>query len=101
MNLTTKLKRLPWCELAIVIALLGINGYAAFSDAYNLPNKWFTRDDAYYYFKVAQNSSEGPDPNLLGWPTLTRHRFALVRRNTSLAVAQPGQHVRCSLLRQA
>lgn len=59
MNLVTKLKRLPWFELAILIALLGINGYAAFSDAYNLPNKWFTRDDAFYYFKVAQNISEG------------------------------------------
>jgi len=53
------LKSLPWFEIAIVIALLGINGYAAFSDAYNLPNNWFTRDDAYYYFKVAQNISEG------------------------------------------
>ncbi|MFZ5912550.1 MAG: hypothetical protein ACOYYU_21325 [Chloroflexota bacterium] len=53
------LKRLPWFELFIVVALLGIQGYAAFSDAYNFPNKWFTRDDAYYYFKVAQNISEG------------------------------------------
>ena len=59
MELLTKLKRLPWFEIAIIIALLGINGYAAFSDAYNLPNNWFTRDDAYYYFKVAQNISEG------------------------------------------
>ena len=59
MSLLQKLKRLPWFEVTIVIALLGINGYAAFSDAYNLPNNWFTRDDAYYYFKVAQNISEG------------------------------------------
>ena len=59
MNLAAKLKRLPWFEIAIIVALLGINGYAAFSDAYNLPNRWFTRDDAYYYFKVAQNISEG------------------------------------------
>ena len=59
MNSVAKLKHLPWFEIAIVIALLGINGYAAFSDAYNLPNNWFTRDDAYYYFKVAQNISEG------------------------------------------
>jgi hypothetical protein len=57
--LSTKIKRLPWFELAILLVLLGINGYAAFSDAYNLPNNWFTRDDAYYYFKVAQNISEG------------------------------------------
>ena len=59
MNFIAKLKRLPWFEIAILVVLLSINGYAAFSDAYNLPNKWFTRDDAYYYFKVAQNISEG------------------------------------------
>jgi len=59
LTLITKFKRLPWLEIAIVVALLGINSYAAFSDAYNFPNKWFTRDDAYYYFKVAQNVSEG------------------------------------------
>jgi len=53
------IKRLPWFELFIIAVLLGISGYAAFSDAYNFPNKWFTRDDAYYYFKVAQNISEG------------------------------------------
>lgn len=59
MNPAAKLKRLPWFEIAILLLLLGINGYAAFSDAYNLPNRWFTRDDAYYYYKVAQNISEG------------------------------------------
>ena len=59
MNLIANWKRLPWFEIIIVVALLSINGYAAFSDAYNLPNNWFTRDDAYYYFKVAQNISEG------------------------------------------
>ena len=59
LNFIAKLKRLPWFEIAILVVLLSINGYAAFSDAYNLPNKWFTRDDAYYYFKVAQNISEG------------------------------------------
>ena len=59
LNFSSKLKRLPWFEIVIVLALLSINGYAAFSDAYNLPNVWFTRDDAYYYFKVAQNISEG------------------------------------------
>jgi len=55
----SRLKHIPWFEIILVLAILGINGYAAFSDAYNLPNKWFTRDDAYYYFKVAQNISEG------------------------------------------
>lgn len=59
MNLFKKLSALPWFEIFILFAVLGVYGYAAFSDAYNLPNKWFTRDDAYYYFKIAQNISEG------------------------------------------
>lgn len=33
--------------------------FAALSDGQNLSWRWFTRDDAYYYFKVAQNISEG------------------------------------------
>ncbi|MFO3796538.1 MAG: hypothetical protein ACK8QZ_04535, partial [Anaerolineales bacterium] len=48
-----------WFEVLLVVVYLAIQFYAAFSDAYNLPNAWFTRDDAYYYFKVAQNISEG------------------------------------------
>ena len=46
-------------ELILFIAVMAGAGYAAFSDAHNFPNRWFTRDDAYYYFKVAQNISEG------------------------------------------
>lgn len=46
-------------EIVLVTVILSIHLYAALSDAYNLPNTWFTRDDAYYYFKVAQNISEG------------------------------------------
>lgn len=38
---------------------MAISLYAALSDAQNLSWNWFTRDDAYYYFKVAQNISEG------------------------------------------
>lgn len=53
------LKRIPLFEILLVAAILGINLYAALSDAYNLPNSWFVRDDAYYYFKVAQNITEG------------------------------------------
>src|SRR5512135_943029 len=52
-------KKLPWFEIALGIVFLSAYVYAAFSDAYNLPNRWFIRDDAYYYFKVAQNISEG------------------------------------------
>src|SRR5512143_2114320 len=52
-------KRIPWFEIALMTVYLSATFYAAFSDAYNLPNRWFIRDDAYYYFKVAQNISEG------------------------------------------
>ena len=52
-------KRLPWFEIILAIVFLGGYLYAALSDGYNLPNRWFIRDDAYYYFKVAQNISEG------------------------------------------
>ncbi|MBI5953983.1 MAG: hypothetical protein HY865_20195 [Chloroflexi bacterium] len=53
------IKRIPPFEAALVAVVLGVHLYAAFSDAYNFPNTWFMRDDAYYYFKVAQNISEG------------------------------------------
>jgi len=52
-------KQIPLIELALATAILSIHLYAAFSDAYNFPNTWFMRDDAYYYFKVAQNITEG------------------------------------------
>src|SRR5512135_1527600 len=52
-------RKLPWFEIALAIVFLSASVYAAVSDAYNLPNRWFIRDDAYYYFKVAQNISEG------------------------------------------
>jgi hypothetical protein len=38
---------------------MSISLYAALSDPQNMSWQWFTRDDAYYYFKVAQNISEG------------------------------------------
>ncbi len=53
------IKRLPVFETALITVILVIHAYAALSDAYNMPNAWFTRDDAYYYFKVAQNITEG------------------------------------------
>ncbi|MEW6404599.1 MAG: glycosyltransferase family 39 protein, partial [Chloroflexota bacterium] len=43
----------------LAAVILGVHIHAAFSDAFNLPNSWFIRDDAYYYFKVAQNITEG------------------------------------------
>ena len=53
------MRRFPWFEILLVTVLMGISLYAALSDAQNLSWRWFTRDDAYYYFKVAQNISEG------------------------------------------
>jgi hypothetical protein len=52
-------KRFPWFEIILILVVISISLYAALSDAQNLSWRWFTRDDAYYYFKVAQNISEG------------------------------------------
>lgn len=46
-------------ELLLAVTIFGIHLYAATADAYTFPNFWFKRDDAYYYFKVAQNITEG------------------------------------------
>lgn len=53
------MKRFAWFEILLVVAVMSISLYAAFSDGQNFSWRWFTRDDAYYYFKVAQNISEG------------------------------------------
>ena len=53
------MKRFAWFEILLVIAVMSISLYAAFSDGQNFSWRWYTRDDAYYYFKVAQNISEG------------------------------------------
>ncbi len=53
------MKKIRWFEVLLIVAIMAGAFYAAFSDAHNFPNRWFTRDDAYYYFKVAQNISEG------------------------------------------
>ncbi len=53
------LKRFSLFETLLVIVIISIHMYAATSDAYNFANSWFSRDDAFYYFKVAQNITEG------------------------------------------
>jgi hypothetical protein len=53
------LKRFSLFEIVLITVILITHLYAALSDAHNFPNKWYSRDDAYYYFKVAQNISEG------------------------------------------
>lgn len=53
------MRRFPWFETILIAVVMSMSLYAALSDAQNLSWRWFTRDDAYYYFKVAQNISEG------------------------------------------
>ncbi|HLO32488.1 MAG TPA: hypothetical protein VK249_25300 [Anaerolineales bacterium] len=53
------MKRFPWFEIILVVVVMSMSLYGALSDAQNLSWRWFTRDDAYYYFKVAQNIGEG------------------------------------------
>lgn len=55
----TFLKRLHWFEWLLILIVMGVHLYAAFSAPHNFSMRWFVRDDAYYYFKVAQNISEG------------------------------------------
>lgn len=53
------LKRFHWFELTLIFVVMSVHLYAAFSAPHNFSMRWFVRDDAYYYFKVAQNISEG------------------------------------------
>lgn len=73
------MKRLHWFEIALILIILGVHLYAAFSTAQNFPQRWFLRDDAYYYFKVAQNIAEGNGSTLDGInPTNGYHPLWLV-----------------------
>src|SRR4030066_1295021 len=54
-----KFNHYRWFEITLVALIVIIHIMPAFSDAYNFPNALVIRDDAYYYFKVAQNISEG------------------------------------------
>lgn len=53
------MKRIHWFEAGLVLAVMAVHIYAALSEAHNFPTRWFTRDDAYFYFKTAQNISQG------------------------------------------
>ncbi len=53
------IKKIAPFEATLILVVLGFHLYAALADPYAFPNNWFKRDDAYYYFKVAQNISEG------------------------------------------
>ena len=53
------LSRIAPFEAVLVIVMLALHFHASTADPYAFPNHWFVRDDAYYYFKVAQNVAEG------------------------------------------
>ena len=55
-----------WFEIGLVAILMATYLYAAFSEAHNFGKEWFIRDDAFFYFKVAQNISEGHGSTLDG-----------------------------------
>lgn len=47
-----------WFEILLVVVVAGFHIYAAVAPANNMM-AWYSTDDAFYYFKVAQNISEG------------------------------------------
>lgn len=53
------MKRFHWFEILLAVIILGSQLYAAFSAPHNFSMNWFSRDDAFYYFKVAQNIVTG------------------------------------------
>lgn len=53
------MKHFHWFEITLVSVILTVHLYAAFSAPHNFSMRWFTRDDAFYYYKVAQNIAEG------------------------------------------
>lgn len=88
-SLFSRLTPSQWFEITLVILIIGIHLYGAFSAKHNFSTRWFTRDDAYYYFKVAQNISEGKGSTFDGinptngyhplWLTLCVPLFSLAR----------------------
>jgi hypothetical protein len=53
-------------EIALVVIVMAIYLYAALAESHNFVTQWFIRDDAFYYFKVAQNITEGRGSTLDG-----------------------------------
>jgi hypothetical protein len=53
-------------EIALVAIVMAIYLYAALAESHNFVGQWFIRDDAFYYFKVAQNIAEGHGSTLDG-----------------------------------
>jgi hypothetical protein len=107
------LKQFHWFELTLIALVMGVHIYAAFSAPHNFSTRWFTRDDAYYYFKVAQNISEGRGSTFDGinptngyhplWmlvcvPIFTLARFDLILPLRVLVVVMAALSVTTSIL---
>ena len=83
------MKRFHWFEILLVVAIMGAHLYAAFSAPQNFSMNWFSRDDAYYYFKVAQNIVAGHGSTFDGInPTNGYHPLWLVICIPIFALAQ-------------
>jgi hypothetical protein len=52
-----KKKRIPF-EILLLVIILALHAYVAFSPPARLLN-WFKTDDAFYYFTTARNIAEG------------------------------------------
>ncbi len=107
------MKRFPWFEVILIIVVASISIYGALADGQNFSRRWFTRDDAYYYFKVAQNISEGHGSTFDGinktngyhplWmlicvPIFTLARFDLILPLRILFVLMSGLSVATAIL---
>jgi hypothetical protein len=57
MNLN-QMRRIPF-EVWLVVLVFFVHLYPVFVPANSLVMKWFGSDDAFYYFKTAQNITEG------------------------------------------
>ncbi len=52
-------KNFPIFEIVITLIFILTLAYGALAEGHNFSLNWFDRDDAYYYYKVAQNITEG------------------------------------------
>jgi hypothetical protein len=87
-----KIFRIP-IEIFLVAAIIAINIPAIFSPANSLMN-WYTSDDSFFYFKIAQNINEGKGVTFDGisrtngfhplWLVICIPVFALTRINLIL-----------------
>jgi hypothetical protein len=49
-------------EVFLILVVLIAHLYVALAPANSLVHEWYSSDDAFYYFKTAQNITEGLSP---------------------------------------